>query len=163
MRTVVAVTAPVLLAVPNALTQSPTATAVDVVVWVCDSVVDLLVVILRFWVLGFVCFVDFELDERLKSWLTSVPDKVTVEPLIAVTLPVARAKFAAPGNPPRALPPLRAGKLPPPGVSPEPEPPAPAPGLPPAPNLRRLRQTCRRRILLRRRIHWCRCPLPTPC
>ncbi len=35
MRTVVAVTAPVLLAVPNALTQSPTATADDVVVWVC--------------------------------------------------------------------------------------------------------------------------------
>ncbi len=64
MRTVVAVTAPVLLAVPNALTQSPTATADDVVAWVSDSVVDFPVVILSFCVLGFVCFVDFELDER---------------------------------------------------------------------------------------------------
>jgi len=69
MRTVVAVTAPVLLAEPNALTQSPTATEVDVVVAVSDSVVDFPVVILSFCVLGVVGFlVDFEpLEDRLNS------------------------------------------------------------------------------------------------
>ena len=40
MRTVVAVMAPVVLAAPNAVTQSCTATADAVVVWVSDSVVD---------------------------------------------------------------------------------------------------------------------------
>src|ERR1039458_2542350 len=39
LRTVVAVTAPVVLAGPNALTQSPTANAVDVVAWVSERVV----------------------------------------------------------------------------------------------------------------------------
>ena len=39
IRTVVAVTAPVLLAEPNALTQSPTAKAAEVVGWVSDKVV----------------------------------------------------------------------------------------------------------------------------
>ena len=68
----VAVTAPVLLAAPNALTQSPTATALDVVVVVSDSVVDFPVVTFSFCVLGALGVVgfwaDFELfDERLKS------------------------------------------------------------------------------------------------
>ena len=54
--------------------------------------------IFSFSVLGFVCFADFEVDGRPKSWLTSVPERVTVEPWTAVTLPEARAKFAAPGN-----------------------------------------------------------------
>ncbi len=48
IRTVVAVTAPVVLAGPNALTQSPTANAVAVVDWVCDTVVVELVVIFSF-------------------------------------------------------------------------------------------------------------------
>jgi hypothetical protein len=69
MRTEVAVTAPVLLAVPKALTQSPTATAVALVVAVSDNVVDLPVVTLSFCVLGVVGFLaDFALlDDRLKS------------------------------------------------------------------------------------------------
>ena len=104
MRTVVAVTAPVLLAVPNAVTQSPTATAEDVVVWVSDSVVDVPVVILSFCVLGFVCFVDFEVDERLKSWLRSVPDIETVEPLIAVDLPRGERKIRRTREPPTRTP-----------------------------------------------------------
>jgi hypothetical protein len=45
---VLAVTAPVLLAGPNAVTQSPTATAVALVLCVSDRVVDVLVVILSF-------------------------------------------------------------------------------------------------------------------
>jgi hypothetical protein len=64
MRTVVAVTEPVLLAGPTAVTQSPTATAEDVVVWVSDKVVDFPVEILSFWVLGLAVFDDFALDER---------------------------------------------------------------------------------------------------
>jgi hypothetical protein len=131
IRTVVAVTEPVLLAGPNALTQSPTATAEDVVVCVSDKVVDFPVVILSFWVLGFVVFDDFVLVERLKAWLNRVPDKVTVEPLTAVTLPEEIEKFAVPGNDPR--PPLvRPGKVPRGGVSPDPVEPVP-PNLPPAP------------------------------
>jgi hypothetical protein len=64
MRTVVAVTAPVLLVGPNALTQSPTATAVEVVLCVSDKVVDSPVVTLSFCVFGVTGFwADFELLE----------------------------------------------------------------------------------------------------
>jgi hypothetical protein len=56
MRTVVAVTAPVLLAAPNALTQSPTASAAEVVVAVSDSVVAFPEVTLRFSVFGVLGF-----------------------------------------------------------------------------------------------------------
>ena len=52
IRTVVAVTAPLVAAEPNALTQSPTARSVDVVDWVAHTVVVLDVVILSFSVLG---------------------------------------------------------------------------------------------------------------
>jgi hypothetical protein len=61
MRTVDAVTAPVLLAEPNALTQSPTARAVEVVDWVSESVVDFPVAILSFCVFGVLGFLpDFD-------------------------------------------------------------------------------------------------------
>jgi hypothetical protein len=56
IRTVVALTAPVLLAAPNALTQSPTARAAEVVVAVSDRVVVLPVVTLRFSVFGVLDF-----------------------------------------------------------------------------------------------------------
>ncbi len=71
MRTVVAVTAPVLPAVPKALTQSPTARAEDDVVCVSEKVVDFPLVILSFWVVGLVAFDAFELDERPKGLVTS--------------------------------------------------------------------------------------------
>jgi hypothetical protein len=135
MRTVVAVTAPVLLAVPKALTQSPTESAVAVVDWVSDNVVVDEVVTLSFCVLTVGFLVDFDLlDDGRVSWLSTVPDSETVEPLTAVTLPVAMAKLAAPGND-RRVPELPLG-----GVKPEPElepdrrkPPANPPGPAPAP------------------------------
>ncbi len=139
MRTVVAVTAPVLLAVPKALTQSPTASAVAVAAWVSDSVVLDDVVILSFCVLTVGFLVGFDLlAAGRKSWLSTVPESETVEPLTAVTLPVAMAKLPAPENDRRAP----AGALPLGGVKPEPEPPrrkpppnppAPAPAPAPAP------------------------------
>jgi hypothetical protein len=52
MRTVVAVTEPVLPVEPNALTQSPTARAVAAAVWVSVRLVVFDVVIWNFWVLG---------------------------------------------------------------------------------------------------------------
>jgi len=63
IRTVVAVTAPVLLAGPKALTQSPTASADAVVVSVSDSVVVDAVVILSFSVFTAGLLVDFLLEE----------------------------------------------------------------------------------------------------
>jgi hypothetical protein len=132
IRTVVAVTAPVVLAAPKALTQSPTATAEDVVDWVSVRTVDFAVVTLSFCVLGLVGFLDdFEAAARLKTWLNRVPDNDTEVPLTAVTLPVAMAKLA---NDPRAPPPVpRPGKLPPAGVPEDPDPPVPDPKLPRAP------------------------------
>jgi hypothetical protein len=53
---------------------------------------------------------------RLKSWLSSVPETEMVDPLTAVTLPVATARLAPPpndGRPPVLRPPVpRPGKLP---------------------------------------------------
>ena len=63
MRTVVAVTAPVVAAGPNALTQSPTARSVAAALWVAATVVALVVVILRFSVLGVVGFFVFDVVE----------------------------------------------------------------------------------------------------
>ena len=54
IRTVVAVTAPLVAAGPKALTQSPTARSVDAAVWVALTVVELDVVILSVSVLGVV-------------------------------------------------------------------------------------------------------------
>lgn len=134
MRTVEAVMAPVLLDGPNAVTQSPTARAVDEVDWVAESVVDELVVILSFCVLGLVCLVEGFAVGRVKSELRSVPDSETVDPVTAVTLPLAMARLAAPANDLRAPDPApvpllpRPGKLPLGGVKPAWDPvPAPAP------------------------------------
>jgi hypothetical protein len=140
MRTVDAVTAPVLLDGPKAVTQSPTASAVDEIDWVSDKVVDDAVVIFSFCVLSLGAFVlVFDADllvERVKREFSNVPDSETVEPLTAVTVPLAIARLAAPANDRRALAPGPAppapprGKLPPGGVKPEPLPPAP-PAPPP--------------------------------
>ena len=136
IRTVVAVTAPVVLAGPNALTQSPTANAVEVVVWVSDRVVVDAVVILSFSVfnLGLLVAALFDLlVEGLNVWLSTVPDNDTVDPETAVTLPLANVKLPPANDRPPAAPPL--GKLPLGGVPvPPPDRPAPPPNLPP-PNL----------------------------
>jgi hypothetical protein len=61
IRTVFAVTAPLLAAGPNALTQSPTARAEAAVLCVELTVVDFEVVMVRVSVLGVVGFFVFEL------------------------------------------------------------------------------------------------------
>ena len=102
IRTVEAVTAPVLLAGPKAVTQSPTASAVADVDWVSDKVVEDAVVILSFCVLS---LGGFEPDlpvallvDRLNRVLSNVPDSEMVDPLTALTLPLAMARFARPAN-----------------------------------------------------------------
>ena len=144
----VAVTAPLVAAGPNALTQSPTARSVAATVCVALSVVELEVVILRVSVLGSVGFfvlVLFELDDlpvgRVKlPGDTLMPDSVTVDPLTAVTLPEAMEidanslrKLLEPdppegklGREPLVVPPL-ARKFPPPR---KPKPPPGAPVVP---------------------------------
>ncbi len=62
IRTVVAVTAPLVAAGPNALTQSPTARSVAAAVCVAPTVVVLVVVILRLSVLGVVGVFAFDVD-----------------------------------------------------------------------------------------------------
>ena len=95
MRTVVAVTAPVVAAGPNALTQSPTARSVAAALWVAATVVASVVVILRFSVLGVAGFFVFgvvDLVGRAKlPGERSYPETESVDPLTAVTLPVAMA------------------------------------------------------------------------
>jgi hypothetical protein len=135
MRTVVAVTAPVVAAGPNALTQSPTANAAAVAVCVSERVVVELVVILSFSVLTLgAAFVDFldALLVGLNVWLSTVPVSEIVVPETAVTLPLAMVKFAPAKERPAPVP-LRPppGKLPRGGVPVPPEQP-PAPNLPPA-------------------------------
>jgi hypothetical protein len=118
IRTVVAVTAPVVLAGPNALTQSPTANAVEVVAWVSERVVVDPVVIFSFSVFSVGVFLAALLDllvGALTVWLSTVPDSDTVDPESAVTLPLANVKLP-PANrrAPEAPEPLPAplGKLP---------------------------------------------------
>jgi hypothetical protein len=67
MRTVDAVTAPVLAVEPNAVTQSPTANAADDVDWVSVNVVEVPVVILSFCVLTLGAFFFELIVDRLKS------------------------------------------------------------------------------------------------
>jgi hypothetical protein len=147
IRTVVAVTAPVLAAGPKALTQSPTANAVAVVAWVSDRVVVDAVVILSFSVfsLGLLAGVFDLLVEGLNVWLSTVPDSDTVDPETAVTLPLANVKLPPANDRPPPAPAL--GKLPlggvpvpppdraapPPNLPPPNLPPAPAPAAPPPP------------------------------
>jgi hypothetical protein len=141
IRTVLAVTAPVLAAGPKALTQSPTASAEEVVVWVSDKVVEEEVVILSFSVLTAGFFFDFfEEDVGLKVWLNTVPDSATVLPETETTFPDANVKLppAKPRPPPAAAPPRvpLPGKLPLGGVPlAPPDRPAPVRPAPPAPNL----------------------------
>jgi hypothetical protein len=92
IRTVVAVTAPLVAPGPNALTQSPTASSVDDADWVALTVVDFDVVIVSFSFLGATGFLllllVFEFEELRPGKLPSdtlVPETVTVEPCTAVT------------------------------------------------------------------------------
>ena len=144
IRTVFAVTAPLVAAGPNALTQSPTAKALDVVDWVVLTGVEPDVVMVSFSVFGGLGFFVFELDfvvRRAKPLpgFSMMPDTVIVEPLTAVTLPDAMSRLAnclrklprrirRPGSSgaTRSIPP--SGKPPPPRNS---EPPPPPPRKPP--------------------------------
>jgi len=147
IRTVVAVTAPVLAAGPKALTQSPTARALAETDWVAFRVVELEVVTLRVWVLGVVGFlvlvldlVFFELRVKLPGERV-MPESVTVDPLTPVTLPDATEseanclrKLLAPAPPPGKL-----GRVPPPKPAPPrnwepPDAETPPPPAPRAPN-----------------------------
>jgi hypothetical protein len=146
MRTVAAVTDPLLAAGPNAVTQSPTARSVAAADCVELTGVELVVVIFRVSVLGnvgflefFVLFEFFELELvglKLPPEM-SMPDTVSVDPVTPVTLPEAMAseanrlaKFEPPGKDGRLplLPPLRWNPPPPaPGPPRKRKPPADAP------------------------------------
>jgi hypothetical protein len=144
IRTVVAVTDPLVAAGPKALTQSPTARSVDVAVWVALTVVELDVVILSVsvFVLGAVGFLVF--DEEFvvgrvnDPGLMLIPDTVTVDPLTPVTLPEAMAtlaralrKFDDPLPPKLGRVPPSPLPLPAPVRAAPPRKPAPPPGKPP--------------------------------
>ena len=151
IRTVLAVTAPLLAEEPKALTQSPTATSVEDALCVELTVVELEVVIVSFWVfpaggvLGLPVLFEFGLPPAKFPSASVVPETDTVEPLTAVTLPFAKdidanclRKLLEPGpEPPEGKlgrVPLPPAPLPPPGgVKPPPPPPKPAPppGAPP--------------------------------
>jgi hypothetical protein len=92
IRTVVAVTAPLVAAEPKALTQSPTARSVEAAVWVALTVVVLDVVTVSFSVLGVAgLLVLLELFDPLLEKLPSarvLPETLSVDPLTALTLPV---------------------------------------------------------------------------
>ncbi len=135
MRTVVAVTAPVDAAGPNALTQSPTARLVAAAGWVAETVVLLVVVILSFSVLGVAGFLVLELEFAVLPKLPgemSNPVTDKVDPLTAVTLPLAIAIVPAPANP-WPDPDLNVGRVPPVPLSPlrRKKPPPPPPNPPP--------------------------------
>jgi hypothetical protein len=101
MRTVVAVTAPLVAAGPNADTQSPTARAPEVTDWVVFTGVELDVVTLRVWVLGFagrfgLLDVPLDLPGAVKvPGEIEMPETVIVDPLTAVTLPDAMSRLAS--------------------------------------------------------------------
>ncbi len=104
IRTVFAVTAPLVAAGPNALTQSPTASALDVVDWVAFTGVEPEVVMVivsvfsagRFWVFELVLELDFVVRRgKLLPGFTETPETVIVEPFRAVTLPDAMSRDAS--------------------------------------------------------------------
>jgi hypothetical protein len=142
IRTVVAVTDPLVAAGPNALTQLPTARSVDAAVWVALTVVELDVVILRVsvFVLGAVGFLFFEEDFAVPRpndpGLMLIPDTVMVEPLTPVTLPEPMARLARALRKLEDPPPPKLGRVPP-SAPPPPAPPPrrkpPPPANPPAP------------------------------
>jgi hypothetical protein len=143
MRTVVAVTDPLVAAEPNAVTQSPTARSVDAADCVELTGVELVVVTLTVSVLGgvrFVVLVFLEpfaflevelLDLGKLPGVRSMPVTVRVVPFTAVTFPEAMSidprafrKLLEPDRPPGKL-----GRVPPlpPLVRKKPPPPVPAP------------------------------------
>jgi hypothetical protein len=137
-----AVTDPLVAAGPNAVTQSPTATSVEVAGCVALTVVEPDVVSFRVSVFGVVGCLLFELlepFEPLEAKLpgdTSMPETVRVEPLTPVTLPEAMLKSASRlrmllGRDLGAGPlgPFPPGKPPSPVRNRKP-PPVPAPGFP---------------------------------
>jgi hypothetical protein len=154
MRTVVAVTEPLLADGPNADTQSPTARALDATAWVVFTGVELVVVTLSVSVLslgGFLLLLFLAADTREPKFPPEIemPETVRVVPLTAVTLPDAMsrsanclAKFPAPDpllgklgrvplpSPPRNWKPPAGG---PPGPLPTRK--APPPALPVAPQV----------------------------
>ena len=117
IRTVVAVTDPLVAAGPKALTQSPTARSVDAAVWVALTVVELDVVILSVSVLGaagfFVFDEDFVVGRVNDPGLMLIPDTVTVDPLTPVTLPEAMAMLASALRKLDDPPPPKLGRVPP--------------------------------------------------
>ncbi len=74
IRTVVAVTAPLVAVEPNALTQSPTARSVELADWVELTVVELAVATVSFSVLGVTGFFGFVLLEPFEPWLAKLPN-----------------------------------------------------------------------------------------
>ena len=96
MRTVLAVIEPLVAAGPKAETQSPTASAPEVTDWVVWTVVELDVVTLRVSVLGFAgCwFLLLDLPGVKLPGDSEMPEMVSVDPSMAVTLPDATSKFA---------------------------------------------------------------------
>lgn len=99
IRTVVAVTVPLVAAGPKAATQSPTARAPEVTDWVVLTGVELDVVTLRVWVLGFSgCFdlldVPLDLPGAKEPGEIEMPETAIVDPSTAVTLPDAMSKLA---------------------------------------------------------------------
>jgi hypothetical protein len=123
MRTLSAVTDPLLAAGPKAMTQSPTARSLEVADCVADTVVLPDVVSFRFSGLGgvgfFESFDSFDVGRRKLPGESETPDTDRVEPLTAVTLPEAIVKFpsrlrmAAPGFFGGLPLPLRVAKPPP--------------------------------------------------
>ena len=116
MRTVVAVIEPFVAEGPNADTQSPTARAVEDTVCVVLTGVELDVVTLSVWVLGFVGFLDVLvlLREVKLPPENDTPDTVSVDPLTPVTLPDAMSRLANALAKLPALPPLgKLGRVPP--------------------------------------------------
>jgi hypothetical protein len=98
---VLAVTEPLAAAGPNALTQSPTARSVAAAAWVAVADVELVVVTLSVWVLGFGGVLGLLFDLLLDllgrakvPGAREMPDTVMVEPLTDVTLPEATARDA---------------------------------------------------------------------
>ena len=112
IRTVDAVTAPVLAVCPNVLTQSPTASADDVVDWVCVNVVELDEVTFSACDAGFLVLLVL-LEGRVK--FSRIPVMETFDPLTAMTLPLAMDRLVRPAKPrcPLGPPPEPPGLAPP--------------------------------------------------
>ena len=101
IRTVVAVTAPLVAAGPNALTQSPTARSVEAADWVALTVVELDGRDLELLGLGRHRLLGLVLLESSKRGLAKLPsdmaypETLTVDPLTPVTLPDAMDSLAS--------------------------------------------------------------------